>query len=147
MGWLSGAPARRARARGALLLFAVLGSLGACGGGGATPQASPGERAYATNCLSCHQKNGEGVRGLQPPLAGTPVPVGDPAALLGWVMYGERPAALPRGQYAGVMPQFAYLKDTDLAALLTYVRSSFGNHAGAVTPAMVAAARAAHRGG
>jgi mono/diheme cytochrome c family protein len=43
------------------------------------------------------------------------------------------------------MPQFGYLSDDDLATLLTYVRSSFGNQASAITPSMVAEARAAHR--
>jgi mono/diheme cytochrome c family protein len=84
---------------------------------------------------------------MQPPLAGTPVAIGDPAELLGWVMFGRRPAALPAGVYHGVMPQFGYLSDDELATILTHVRSSFGNHAPPVTPAMVAAARAAHRAG
>jgi len=134
-------------ARAVVAVFAA-GLLVACGGGGGNKAAPvPGERLYALNCVACHQQHGEGVRGMQPPLAGTPVPVGDPSVLPAWVMFGERPASLPRGQYAGVMPQFAYLKDADLAALLTYVRSSFGNQASAITPEMVAAVRAAHRGG
>jgi mono/diheme cytochrome c family protein len=78
---------------------------------------------------------------VQPPLAATAVTVGDPDELLGWVMYGRRPAALPQGRYRGMMPQFAYLADADLAEVLTHVRSSFGNHAAPVTPAMVARAR------
>jgi mono/diheme cytochrome c family protein len=135
-------------ARVRLVLVGVLAAaaLQGCGSGGspATPP-SPGARLYANNCLACHQKNGEGVPGVQPPLAGTPVPVGDAGELLGWVLYGERPATLPHGRYAGVMPQFGYLSDDDLATLLSYVRSSFGNAAAPVTPAMVAAARAAHR--
>jgi mono/diheme cytochrome c family protein len=123
------------------------GLLAGCGpGDGQAPPAGPGARLYASNCLACHQRNGEGVPGVQPPLAGTPVPAGDAGELLRWVMYGERPAALPRGRYAGVMPQFGYLSDADLATLLSYVRSSFGNAAPAITPAMVAEARAAHRG-
>jgi len=81
---------------------------------------------------------------MQPPLAATPVPLGDAGVMLAWVMYGQRPAALPRGVYAGVMPQFAYLTDADLAALVTHVRSSFGNQASAITPAMVGAMRRAH---
>ena len=128
---------------------ALLGAalLAACGSGtGPVTPPSPGERLYAMNCLACHQRGGEGVPGVQPPLGGTPVPIGDPGELLRWVMFGERPAALPKGAYAGVMPQFGYLSDADLAALLSYVRSSFGNHAAAITPAMVAAARAAHAG-
>jgi mono/diheme cytochrome c family protein len=96
------------------------------------------------NCQSCHGAEGEGVRGMQPPLAGTPVPLGDAKVLLGWVMYGERPAVLPRGIYAGVMPQFGYLTDADLAALLTHVRASFGNKAAPVLPAQVAGVRRAH---
>jgi mono/diheme cytochrome c family protein len=135
-------------ARVRLVLVAVLAAatLQGCGSGG-SPAAppSPGARLYANNCLACHQKDGAGVPGVQPPLAGTPVPVGDPVELLGWVLYGERPPSLPRGRYAGVMPQFGYLSDDDLATLLTYVRTSFGNSAVPITPAMVAAARAAHR--
>jgi mono/diheme cytochrome c family protein len=124
----------------------VAAALAACGPPAGAPAAlpGPGQRLYTNNCLACHQRNGEGVPGVQPPLAGTPVPNGDVAVLLAWVMYGERPTALPRGQYSGLMPQFGYLSDDDLAALLTYVRSSFGNHASPVTAAMVAAARAAH---
>ncbi|MBS0373144.1 MAG: cytochrome c [Proteobacteria bacterium] len=118
-------------------------TLGGCGG--RAPD-SPGARLYAMNCLACHQRDGAGVPGVQPPLAGTPVPTGDPGELLRWVMYGERPASLPRGPYSGVMPQFAYLSDADLATLLSYVRTSFGNQAPPVTAAMVAAARVAHRG-
>ena len=131
---------------GTVTLWAVLACVVACGTGSKPPK-SPGARLYAANCLACHQANGQGVAGVQPPLAGTPVPLGDPNALIGWVLYGERPSTLPRGQYSGVMPQFSYLSDNDLAVLLTYVRSSFGNQAGAVTPEMVAAVRAARHGG
>jgi mono/diheme cytochrome c family protein len=133
-------------ARAILAALAAAAALVACGSGG-RPAASPsaGSRLYVNNCLACHLAGGEGVPGVQPPLAGTPVPAGDPGELLRWVMFGERPAALPRGQYSGVMPQFGYLSDDDLATLLSYVRSSFGNHAAPITPAMVAAARAAHR--
>lgn len=137
------ADVRLVLAAAAAVAAATLAGCGS-GGGPATPP-SPGARLYASNCLACHQKNGEGVPGVQPPLTGTPVPVGDPGELLGWVLYGERPPSLPRGRYSGVMPQFGYLSDADLATLLTYVRSSFGNAATPITPAMVAEARAAHR--
>lgn len=105
---------------------------------------TPGAKAYRNNCLACHQAQGQGVPSVQPPLALTPVPNGDVATLLGWVMYGDRPTALPKGQYSGVMPQFSYLSDDELAALLTYVRSSFGNHASAVSVDDVKAVRDAH---
>src|SRR5664279_1684709 len=109
-------PSRLARVA-ALAVTTVAG----CGTGSGGPAAVPsaGARLYASNCLACHQKNGEGVPGVQPPLGGTPVPVGEPRVLLGWVLYGERPASLPRGQYSGLMPQFSYLSDADLATLLS----------------------------
>ncbi|MBS0394569.1 MAG: cytochrome c [Proteobacteria bacterium] len=137
------APGRGAALAGAAAALLLAG----CGQKPPAGPPSPGQRLYAANCLACHQPGGEGVPGVQPPLAGTPVPTGDPQVLLRWVMFGERPAALPRGRYSGMMPQFGYLSDEDLAVLLSYVRSSFGNHAAPVTPAMVAAARSAHRGG
>lgn len=125
-------------------------ALAACGGGNGggspalTAQSSPGARLYLQNCIACHQRNGEGVPGVQPALAGTPVAIGDPADMAAWVMFGKRPASLPAGQFRGVMPQFAYLSDTDLAQLLTYVRTSFGNTATPVTPDLIAKVRAEH---
>jgi mono/diheme cytochrome c family protein len=105
---------------------------------------TPGAVAYRKNCISCHLPQGQGIAGVQPPLAQTPVPIGDPQALLGWVMFGQRPAALPAGQYSGQMPQFQYLSDQELADLLTYVRHSFGNQASEITVDQVKAARQAH---
>lgn len=150
-------PGRRVPAPAAAGRHAFLGiaaalaatALGACVPGGESSHraATPAERLYATTCAACHRPDGSGIEGVQPPLAGTPVTLGPPEELLGWVMYGHRPAALPRGAYAGIMPQFSYLPDEDLATLLTHVRTSFGNHATPVTAAMVAAARAAHRAG
>jgi len=133
---------------GAALAAVLL--LGGCGHGAspgkpATPP-TPGGTLYLTNCSACHQLDGQGVAAMYPPLAATPVTLGDPAPLLAWVLFGERPAALPKGQYAGLMPQFSYLSDADVALILTHVRSSFGNHAAAITPAMVATARAVRRG-
>ena len=139
----------RLRAAAALAALALLGAAG-CGRsappGTAAAAASPGARLYLNNCVACHQPHGEGLRGVQPPLTGTPVTIGDPAQLLAWVMFGRRPAALPKGAYSALMPQFAYLPDEELAVLLSYVRSSWGNAAAPVTAAMVARARAANRG-
>ena len=142
-------PREQLRAAAALAALTLLGAAG-CGGGAspgaAAPVASPGARLYLSNCVACHQPHGEGLRGVQPPLAGTPVAIGDAAQLLAWVMFGRRPAALPKGAYSGLMPQFGYLADEELAALLSYVRSNWGNAAAPVTAAMVARARAANRG-
>jgi mono/diheme cytochrome c family protein len=135
--------------RKAIIILGLVGSVGliACDQTRAPAQpATDGSRLYGAHCLSCHQARGNGVPGVQPPLAGTPVPIGDPNSLLAWVMFGVRPADLPRGHYAGVMPQFNYLSDAQLASLLTYVRSSFGNQASAITVEQVAAVRQQYAG-
>jgi len=126
-----------------VILCTVL--IGACSQSPKDPLAkTPGAVAYRKYCVSCHLVEGQGIAGVQPPLAKTPVPNGSVDDLLNWVMYGKRPEALPVGHYSGVMPQFAYVSDAELADLLTYVRSSFGNQAGAVTVADVARVRSAH---
>lgn len=105
-----------------------------------------GGQLYANLCQSCHHKDGHGARGLYAPLAGTPVAIGEPDEMIGWVLFGERPASLPRGQFVGAMPQFNFLSDADAAAVMTHVRSSFGNSASAIDAAAVARVRARHVG-
>lgn len=116
--------------------------LAACGGTDRPPQ-DPGARVYAVHCVACHQRNGRGLGETQPSLVGTPTVAGDPEALIRWTAFGERPPGLVRGRTLVLMPQFHWLSDDDLAAVLTYVRSEFGNDYPAITAAQVAAVRAA----
>lgn len=105
---------------------------------------SPGAKVYMGNCLACHAATGLGM-GVQPPLPGSKTVNGDVQALAAWVMFGVRPpTAAPVGKYPPIMPQFSYLKDEDLAAVLTHERSSWGNASPPVTVADIQAARAAH---
>jgi mono/diheme cytochrome c family protein len=99
-----------------------------------------GARLYAGNCIGCHQANGQGIPGVYPSLAGSPLVLGDPAPMASWIVKGQRPPVTPAGRYPTIMPQFAWLKPADVAALLTYLRSSFGNHAAAVDPDVIAKA-------
>jgi mono/diheme cytochrome c family protein len=123
-------------------LVALAFSLAACSPSpsatAALPQspadATDGARLYAGNCIGCHQANGQGIPGVYPNLAGSPVVLGDPAAMASWIVKGRRPTVTPAGRYPTLMPQFAWLKSADVAALLSYLRSSFGNHATAVDP-------------
>ena len=82
--------------------------------------------------------------GMQPVLGGSATVNGDPAALAAWVMHGVRPATSPAGKHRSVMPQFTYLKDEELAAVLTHLRSQWGNQATPLTAADIAAVRAAN---
>ena len=98
----------------------------AAGAQAATPQS-----LFNDNCSACHQTSGKGVKGAFPALAGDPFVQGDAAPVLATVLAGR----------AG-MPSFKDdINDADLASVLTYVRTSWGNKGKPVTPADVAAAR------
>jgi mono/diheme cytochrome c family protein len=132
------------------VLVWLLGSLVGCAPASppnaAVPSVAPSRartpaELFDGNCSPCHQDAGEGIPGVYPSLAGSPTVLGDPGALARWILKGQRAAtmAIP-GRYATAMPKFGWLNDADAAALLTYLRSSFGNRAPPVDAATVASA-------
>ena len=106
--------------------------------GGPVQAVADGARLYSGNCIACHQQDGRGIPGVYPALAGSPVVLGDPGELAAWVVHGKRTASMPAGRYTTVMPPFGWLHAADAAALLTYLRSNFGNQAAAVDAASLA---------
>lgn len=89
-----------------------------------------GAAVYKKSCVACHQAEGQGLPPSFPALKGSKV-VNGPAT--------EHIAQTLKGK--GLMPAFNYLSDAEIAAVLTYQRTSWGNTGGAVTAAQVAAAR------
>lgn len=112
----------------------------------ATPVADEdGAEIYMTRCMSCHQMNGRGIAGVFPPLTGTEWVMGDKGRLIRIVLHGLTGEIDVEGEtYSGAMPPWkSFLNDEQMAALLTYIRSSWGNEAPEVTVAEVAKVRAA----
>lgn len=102
-----------------------------------------GQTVFESTCVVCHQKNGNGVPRLYPPLAKSEFVAGDKSQLVQIVLKGlNKPIEVKGEQYNNVMPAFSQLTDQQIADVLTYVRNSFGNKASAVTPASVKAERA-----
>ena len=103
-----------------------------------------GRQVYITQCLSCHQVDGLGVQGMNPPLAKTKWVLGDKEKLIQIVLNGLKGGEIEiDGDYFhNVMAPHKELTDLQIADVLTYVRNSFGNKASAITPAQVKAARA-----
>ncbi len=99
----------------------------------ATELAARGEKIYAANCVACHQANGAGVPGAFPALAGSQVVNGAQEGQIGILLNGKN--AMPAWK--------ATLSDTEIAAVITYTRNSWGNKAedNIVQPAEVLAAR------
>jgi mono/diheme cytochrome c family protein len=115
-------------------------------GGHDTPPAAlgPADRGsilYMQNCVPCHRENGQGVPTVYPSLAGSAAVIGDPTELAQWVLSQKRPATIPAGRYSTQMLLFGWMKDEDAAALLSYIRSNFGNSAPPIDAATIAKAR------
>jgi mono/diheme cytochrome c family protein len=108
---------------------------------GADKSTERGAALYAQNCVPCHRENGEGVPKVFPSLSGSPAVVGDPVELAQWVLSQKRPASVPAGRYPTQMLLFGWMSNEDAAALLTYIRSHFGNSAAPVDPALIAKSR------
>jgi len=115
------------------------GAMTAAAGGAS----SGGAKIFATNCSSCHQANGKGQPGVFPPLAGNAVVTGTPTTVIHIVKDGLSGKIQVAGStYNGQMPPWkGTLSDSDIASVVTYIRSSWGNHASAVTASQVTATK------
>jgi len=104
----------------------------------------PGADLYGQRCAVCHQANGNGMPGAFPPLAGSSVVIGDPHYLARVVLYGLQGRIVVKGQtYSNAMAGLAGdMNDAQIAQVLTYIRSSWGNSASAVSDDVVKAERA-----
>ncbi|MGI4022657.1 MAG: c-type cytochrome [Janthinobacterium lividum] len=111
----------------------------------AKASAANGLKIYSQTCISCHQADGGGVQNMNPPLIKTPWVLGDQTRLIKIVLNGFKEDVEIEGEkYSNVMPSQAHLKDQEIADVLTYVRSNFGNKASAITVKQVSATRAAN---
>ncbi len=92
-----------------------------------------GEKVYTATCAVCHQSNGKGLPGTFPALAGSKVAAGPVEQHLATVMHGRPGTAM--------MAFKDQLNDADLAAVVSYERTAWGNAGGTVQPAAVKALR------
>lgn len=93
-----------------------------------------GAALYANSCASCHQAEGQGLKGAFPPLAGSSIVNDkDPELLIQIILMGYD----ARPEYA-IMPAFAdQLTDEEIAAVANHERSSWGNKASEITAEQV----------
>ena len=117
--------ARRPATGPALIAAVALASLSS---GNAIAASADGAGAFAENCSACHQLTGKGVPGAFPALAGDALVRGPPAKVVLTLLNGR-----------GGMPSFRNdLSDAQIAAAISYIRTSWGNHAPPVDAALVA---------
>ena len=93
-----------------------------------------GEKVYAGNCVACHQAQGQGTPAMKAPaLAGNKNVTGQEATPIDTVLNGRPNTAMQAFKQQ--------LSDTEIAAVITYARNSWGNKASDVQPAEVKARR------
>jgi cytochrome c oxidase cbb3-type subunit II len=105
---------------------------------------SKGEQQFTANCAVCHQATGQGLPGAFPALKGDAVVNdADPSMHIRTVLFGLQGATVGDVKYASAMPALgSKLSDADIANVIDYERSSWGNHGKPVTEQEVAAERA-----
>jgi mono/diheme cytochrome c family protein len=103
-----------------------------------------GAAIYKDSCAACHRDSGNGEVNLFPRLSGSAlVQSDDPTTLLRVVLQGSRAVSTSAKPTAPAMPAFDWrLNDDQAAALLTYIRNSWGNTASPMSAGSVASARA-----
>lgn len=99
---------------------------------GSTLNLPDGKLLYTNNCMSCHQANGEGLKGAFPPLKGSPIVLGDNLELyVNIIMLGYD----PRPEYAtmNAVGTDNNLTPEEVTAIINHERTSWGNNAKKVT--------------
>ena len=109
--------------------------------------AERGARIYRQHCAQCHGDKGEGIPNAYPPLAGNrAVNLAVTANLVQVVLGGGYPPATAGNPRPYGMPPFVMLlNDADVAAVLTHLRTSWGNRAAPVSELDVARQRSGAR--
>ncbi|PFG72419.1 mono/diheme cytochrome c family protein [Pseudomonas poae] len=99
-----------------------------------TRQDVPGAHTYATRCASCHGPDGKGQPEWMPPLAGaTSALAKESASAINITLNGSQRVVAAGVPDAYRMPAFReQLSDAEIAQVLTYVRSTWGNHGEAI---------------
>lgn len=107
-----------------------------------TQKMEAGKTVYNSYCIACHQQDGSGVPGAFPPLIETEWVNGEKDTLISIVLNGlQGPIEVNGEQYNNIMTPHNFLSDDEVAAVLTYVRKSFGNNSSEVSTEEVAALR------
>jgi cytochrome c oxidase cbb3-type subunit II len=98
-------------------------------------QAMDGTTLYSANCQSCHQPNGEGLKGAFPPLKGSTVVLDDNPELMVNIIMNGYTARMQEG--FGAMPAVGTnnnLTAEEITAIMNHEKTAWGNNAKKVTP-------------
>ena len=96
-----------------------------------------GRDQYSVSCGACHQADGKGLANMAPTLAQSDWVIGDAKRLIGLAVHGLMGPIKVNGKLVEgvppIMPPHGFMKDEQLAGILTYVRNAWGNRAGLIS--------------
>lgn len=98
-----------------------------------TKTKADGKALYIANCQSCHQENGEGLKGAFPPLKGSSIVTGENIELYVDIIMNGYDARQEYGVMAAVGTNMGF-NENQVAAIINYERTSWGNKGKEVTP-------------
>jgi len=104
-------------------------------GGSSASKELDGVALYTANCQSCHQLNGEGLKGAFPPLKGSKVVQNDNPELMVNIIMNGYSGRIQEG--FGPMPAVGTMNNLsaeEISAIMNHEKSSWGNNAKKVTP-------------
>jgi mono/diheme cytochrome c family protein/glucose/arabinose dehydrogenase len=104
-----------------------------------------GRDLYGNSCGACHQAHGKGLANMAPTLAKSDWVNGSLSRLIGVAVHGLSGPIKVNGKLAEnippIMPPHGYMKDEELADVLTYVKNAWGNRSGSVSAQEIASYR------
>jgi mono/diheme cytochrome c family protein len=108
------------------------------------PEMASGGAIYRDQCSACHGLDGKGINRLFPAVANSSMArADDPTSVIRIVLRGARSVSTPAEPTAPGMPSYGWqLNDSQVAAVLTYIRNSWGGAAPTVSPDDVSRLRA-----
>jgi len=131
-------------ALGAIVTAAVLAAAAAPTANAAPPRPSAaGQKVFETNCAGCHGALGTGVPNVFPPLVANPYVSGDAKRVIHTVKFGlTGKITVKGGTYNGTMPPWeGTLSDSQIANVITYIRTTWKNKGTPVTVSQVRAVK------
>ena len=125
----------------AAAVVAAAAAAAAPNGHAASSRISAGAKLFTVNCTGCHGATGQGEPGIFPSLVANPYVSGDPKRVIRTVKYGLTGKIVAKGvKYDGVMPAWkGSLSDAQIADVISYIRTTWGNKGSLVTAAEVRA--------
>lgn len=100
-----------------------------------------GKEVYLIHCQSCHMENGQGIEGVNPPVAKTTY-LKDAKKNIKIILEGQTGEVVVNGKkYNAIMNPMNYLDDQQIADVLNYIRNSWGNKYPYISPSQVKAER------